>query len=173
MYFPAILRYGAKLVCGLALTLAVQLSFAQDEPSIPPGSHALEFDPASAGLFGSVQNPDLVIGPCDELNIVVVLDESGSIDDDAAFPGFFSQNEQEVRAALLGLATELNNSGTELAVIQFSTESKIVDVDGVGPGLPGYREVNDDLISDLSEYLYPGGAAGPDDRRRGRRGGPG
>ncbi|NNC83998.1 MAG: hypothetical protein HKN79_10510, partial [Flavobacteriales bacterium] len=147
-----------SLLCG-----GILIGQETSEPSIEPGTKFVPFDPADEDALRSliVDNPDLVIGPCEDFNVVLILDESGSIDDDAAFPGQFSQNEQEVRAATLGLATALNNKGGDMAIVEFSTESEIIDIDGAGPGAPGYRTIDDDFISDLSEYLYPGGVNPP------------
>lgn len=160
-------RICISLTMAMCLVMISNQSFAQepinDEPYMAPGAQYIQVDPAEAEALRNtiVENPDLIVGPCEEFNIVIILDASGSIDDDASSAGQFSQNEQDVRAATLGLAQALNNTGGEIAIVQFSTSSQIVDVDGGGPGAAGYRLVNDDFIDDLSDYLYPGGVNPP------------
>ncbi len=96
-------------------------------------------------------NPDLVIGPCENFDVILVLDESGSIDD-----GTNGQtNENLVRLATLGLAESLQLGGGSLAIVEFSTSSSITDVDGIGPGVAGYRTVDANYVQELDDYLFP------------------
>ncbi len=96
-------------------------------------------------------NPDLIIGPCENFDVILILDESGSINDGPNG----ELNENLVREATLGLAQALQAGGGSMAIVEFSKNSSITDIDGAGPGTAGYRTVDADYVSDLSEYLFP------------------
>ena len=114
------------------------------EPSLSDGFVSL----SASELALLVDNPDLIIGPCENLDVILILDESGSIS---------SPDDNIVRNATLALAQALQAGGGQLAIIEFSSASSISDIDGAGPGAAGYRTVNPTYVAELSEYLFPGG----------------
>lgn len=94
-----------------------------------------------------VPNPDLPTNlGCASLDVVLILDESGSIDDGPNG----SSNEQSVRDAAISLANGLKNSGASLAVITFSTSAQIVNLPSFGAG---YNEVDDSYVTQFTSYL--------------------
>lgn len=67
--------------------------------------------------IGCISNPDLEAS-CESLNIILVLDESGSI--------FNAGVEQDVEQAVLDFVNVLNGTAAQLAIVDFSTNSSIV-----------------------------------------------
>src|SRR5690554_3643106 len=82
----------------------------------------------SLGLRGDTPapNPDLPADiACGDIKIVLILDESGSITEDQS-PGAAAA----VRSGASQLAQSLLNSGAELTVIEFATESTVLNLGG-------------------------------------------
>ena len=91
----------------------------------------------SAERVASVVNPDLPADiACSTLDVIFVLDESGSIN---------STEAASVRTGAMALANALNGSGATLRLIEFSTTSSIIDL--------GVTTVNATFISRLNLYL--------------------
>ncbi len=65
------------------------------------------------GVFEYNENPDLNVGSCEDFRVILVLDESGSIQDAGA--------ESEVRSAAIAMVDGLTGSGAELAVVEFAS----------------------------------------------------
>ncbi|WP_040248693.1 proprotein convertase P-domain-containing protein, partial [Psychroserpens mesophilus] len=74
---------------------------------------------------------------CNALNVIVVLDESGSID---------SSTESQVEAASLALANALKDTGAELAFVEFASSA---DIPTYG-GFTGWNTVNQAYIDGLN-----------------------
>ena len=73
-------QIGKSLIMALCLVSLTNLSFGQepnsDEPYVLPGTQYVQVAPAEAEALRNniVDNPDLVVGPCEEFNIVIILD---------------------------------------------------------------------------------------------------
>ena len=93
-----------------------------------------------------IPNPDLVTDQvCDQFRVIMVLDESGSIDDGPNG----SVNEQSVRDAAVALANGLSNSGAQLALVEFSSSATVSTIGGVS----GFQTVDNAYVGQLSSYL--------------------
>ena len=87
-------------------------------------------------------NPDLA-KKCD-LKVALVLDESGSIQSAGAT--------QKVRDAAKAFANGLVGSGSQIGVIEFNTDARVVDLDPVGSAF--YNDVTQTWVDgQLSSYL--------------------
>ena len=87
-------------------------------------------------------NPDLA-KKCD-LKVAVVLDESGSIESAGAT--------QNVRDAAKAFANGLVGSGSQIGVIEFNTDARVVDLDPVGTSF--YNNVTQGWVNgQLTPYL--------------------
>lgn len=83
---------------------------------------------------GCFPNPDLM-SECEGLNIILVLDESGSI--------FNAGVEQDVEQGVMDFVNALNGTPAELAIVDFSTTSAIVS---------GYSSVDQNYIDN---FIFP------------------
>jgi len=142
------------LTRGLLLaTAAVLFSFAQIQAQ---EAESGEYTPHSSlysddVLFQSlgnrsmtepVDNPDFnAANGCSELRVVLVLDESGSMN---GLP------ESETRSAALSLAQSFEGSFATLEIIEFSAEARRVDLE------TGSEFVDETYINNLTEYLNGG-----------------
>ncbi|MEO1057305.1 MAG: hypothetical protein AAFY28_10370, partial [Actinomycetota bacterium] len=93
-------------------------------------------------------NPDLALS-CG-IPVVVVLDESGSIDD----PGSGSSGspvsaEPNVKAATVALANGLVNTGSQLRLAEFSTNARDVSLNGS----TAFKEVTPTVVSEVETYF--------------------
>ncbi len=92
------------------------------------------------GLPSTANNPTLDPGSnCDDLRIILVLDESGSMNGAA---------EAEARNAALVLAQSFDNTLASLRILEFSSEARFIDLDEV--------LVNDAYLTNLEAYLNGG-----------------
>lgn len=78
--------------------------------------------------------------PC-PLNLVLVIDESGSISD--------NMSAQIVRDAVMGLANSLANSGSQMAIVEFESLAERIAIGGTTE----LSEVNSSFLSGLQNYL--------------------
>ncbi len=91
-------------------------------------------------------NPDLEPEDCTLFDVILILDESGSID--SGNNG--NANEQAVRDAAVLLAEGISGTGATMAVIEFSTGAVISNIPGFGTG---YNEVTPAYVAALEDYL--------------------
>ena len=86
-------------------------------------------------------NPDLTKA-CG-LDVLVILDESGSIAS--------SNATDDVRRAFTAFVDSLNNTGSSMAVVEFSTVARLPSIGG----LPGgqYITITDDTSQDFQDYI--------------------
>ena len=75
------------------------------------------------------------------LNIVLVIDESGSIED--------NMSTDSIRAAVMTLANALNGSGSKMAIVEFETTARRVEI-GTDSAL---QDINGAFIANLNTYL--------------------
>jgi uncharacterized repeat protein (TIGR01451 family) len=104
-----------------------------------PGSYAS----ASAlnGFVASAPNPDIPSSKlCRDLKITFVLDESGSI--------AISNATELVKTGVRALGNALLNSGAQLRIVEFSRQSRVIDL--------GLTDVNSTFVSRLNDYLGSG-----------------
>jgi hypothetical protein len=87
-----------------------------------------------------VENPDLSVQNCPAIDVILILDESGSIDED----------DDEVIDGALAMANGLSGTGARLALIIFNTEAEQVNVPGFGSG---YNEVTPAYVAALNTHL--------------------
>ncbi len=80
-------------------------------------------------------NPDLMAA-CGELDIVFVVDESNSINTAA--------EQAAVRQGTLSFLNSLSCTGSRVAMVEFATTARIVN---------NYREVDNDYVSDVTDYF--------------------
>ncbi|MCB0819760.1 MAG: VWA domain-containing protein, partial [Bacteroidetes bacterium] len=116
---------------------------APDILNVPEGMNARDF---AASLYATSRgsqrttpsnNPDLPEDlVCQNLDVIFVLDESGSIN---------SSEAASVRTGALALANALNNSGANLRLVEFNTTASVVNL--------GMTEVNNTFISRFNSYL--------------------
>ncbi|WP_435413681.1 proprotein convertase P-domain-containing protein, partial [Psychroserpens mesophilus] len=128
------------------LTYPIGTSYNVDISTVIPstiGSCAEPFNPADCVANISGIQDDCCINPinpspsCNALNVIVVLDESGSID---------SSTESQVEAASLALANALKDTGAELAFVEFASSA---DIPTYG-GFTGWNTVNQAYIDGLN-----------------------
>jgi len=110
--------------------------------SSPQGLGCFELsDPIEITMASCLQgNPDLEPEDCTLFDVILILDESGSIDGD----------EQAVRDAAVLLAEGISGTGASMAVIEFSTGATISNIPGFGAG---YNEVTSAYVDALEDYL--------------------
>ena len=86
-------------------------------------------------------NPDLTKA-CG-LDVLVILDESGSIES--------SNATDDVRRAFTAFVDSLNNTGSSMAVVEFSTVARLPSIGG----LPGgqYITITDGTSQDFEDYI--------------------
>ncbi|MEX1188317.1 MAG: hypothetical protein WED33_03600, partial [Bacteroidia bacterium] len=116
---------------------------APDKLIVPDGMTARDF---AASLYASRNgelrtnsdsNPDLPPNTsCTNLDVIFVLDESGSIN---------STEAANVEIGALALANALNNSGASLRIVEFATTASVVNL--------GVTAVNNTFVSRFSNYL--------------------
>lgn len=105
---------------------------------------ALSRSGSPEGLLG-VPNPNLkLVCPTD---IIVILDESASIGGNS--PGA-SNISPQVRAGAYAFAQAFNFTGSRMAIVEFSSNAQLAVIGGA----PGYKQVNNNYLSDLNNYLY-------------------
>ncbi|MCB9318022.1 MAG: VWA domain-containing protein [Lewinellaceae bacterium] len=95
-------------------------------------------DPLVCGdcfLPAPTDNPDLT-ATCDDLQMVFILDESGSIGNSGAT--------NDVRDGVLAFMNALNGSGVEMAIIEFNATSRLVT---------NYQLINNALIASVTGYF--------------------
>ncbi len=127
--------------CLLALIFLSQSSKAQIYgygDVIPArGSYAT----ALSGFVASAPNPDIPSSKlCRDLKITFVLDESGSI--------AVSNSTELVKTGVRALGNALLNSGAQLRIVEFSRQSRVIEL--------GLTEVNNTFLSRLNDYLGAG-----------------
>ncbi len=140
------------ILCSVFTMLHSNVVFAQDadnyydttkwiSPDIPrinPGGRLLiNARPAQTLGDPTSVNPDIPQSLlCQDLRVVFILDESGSIN---------GPESETVRKGAKALANALLNSGATLQLVEFSSLSHIVDLGGTA--------VNSTFISNLNDYL--------------------
>ena len=86
-----------------------------------------------------VQNPDLDPGACDDFKVILVLDESGSIDPGVdGTAGGSADYGPDVIAAAKSMVNGLVDSGAELAVVEFASLASNSNINGS----TDFQEVN-------------------------------
>ena len=113
--------------------------YGYDDVIPAPGSYS------TASAFNSfvapASNPDLPSSKlCSDLKITFVLDESGSI--------AISNATELVKTGVRALGNALLNSGAQLRIVEFSRQSRVIDL--------GLTDVNSTFMSRLNEYLGSG-----------------
>ncbi len=116
---------------------------APDQLIVPDGMTAKSF---AASLYNSAvgalrtdsdSNPDLPPNTsCTNLDVIFVLDESGSIN---------STEAANVENGALALANALNNSGASLRIVEFATTASVVNL--------GVTTVNNTFVNRFTNYL--------------------
>ena len=86
-------------------------------------------------------NPDL--NKACGLDVMMILDESGSIAS--------SNATDDVQLAFTAFVESLNNTGSSMAVIEFSTVARLPSIGGVAPGT--YLTIDNSTIPDFEEYI--------------------
>jgi uncharacterized repeat protein (TIGR01451 family) len=115
---------------------------APDILNVPEGMTARQFATSLYEVRNNAQrsssaNPDLPADlVCSNLDVIFVLDESGSIDD---------SEESAVENGALEMLQALNNTGANIRIIEFATTASVVNL--------GVTEVNNTLISRFTSYL--------------------
>ncbi|MBO6655133.1 GEVED domain-containing protein, partial [Psychroserpens sp.] len=94
-----------------------------------------------------VINPDLEVGACDDFKVILVLDESGSIDPGSN--GGTSDFGPDVINAAKSMVDGLLNSGTQLAVIEFASLASISNINGTA----GFQEVTPAYKAAFDTYI--------------------
>lgn len=114
----------------VAIAVATMLAAVIPSAEADPGENTATAD-----------NPDLTKA-CG-LDVLVVLDESGSI--------ATSNATNDVRNAFEAFVDSLNNTGSSMSVIEFSTVARLPSIGG----LPGgeYITLNDDTRDDFEDYI--------------------
>lgn len=111
-------------------------SFDYGDPVPPPGAYQ-----TLASRIASSENPNIPTDLlCQDLRVIFVLDESGSI--------AISGATQAVKDGVSTLGNALLNSGATLQIIEFSTTSSVVNL--------GLNTVNETYLSRLNDYLGAG-----------------
>jgi hypothetical protein len=116
----------AGLVCVTVLLTVWPLSTAQ----AAPGESTVPVD-----------NPDLTKA-CG-LDVLMILDESGSIDS--------SHATDDVRRAFSSFVESLANTGSSMAIVEFSTVARLPSVGGVPGGT--YVTIDDSTLPDFQDYI--------------------
>ena len=116
----------------------------QDTGTLDSWEITFQNDPNS----GPVANPDLSPGACDDFKVILVLDESGSIDPGAngASGGDFGP---DVRNAAIAMANGLVDSGAELAVIEFASLASNSNINGS----TDFQEVTPAYVTAFTTYI--------------------
>lgn len=106
-----------------------------------PASGSYASASALNGFVASTPNPDIPSSKlCRDIKITFVLDESGSI---------ASSNSTElVKTGVRALGNALLNSGAQLRIVEFGTQSRVIEL--------GIIDVNSTFISRLNDYLGAG-----------------
>lgn len=95
----------------------------------------------------TLPNPDFSINDCENFNVALVLDESGSMG---------STGIKAVKNAVLTMANGLKNTGANLAIVEFSSEAWVVNIDQPtnNPSVGAGYELVDDLYLNKLNYYY-------------------
>lgn len=132
---PLLFLFFITMFVGLQPTALAQTS-VYDDPVPPPGAYQ-----AFNSLVASSPNPDIPRDLlCQDLRVIFVLDESGSIANSGAT--------QAVKDGVRTLGNALLNSGATLQIIEFSSTSTLVDL--------GLNTVSPLYLNRLEEYLGSG-----------------
>jgi uncharacterized repeat protein (TIGR01451 family) len=115
-------------------------------PVMAVGALLVTLMPAIAGAdhnesTAPADNPDLTKA-CG-LDVLMILDESGSIDS--------SHATQDVRNAFSAFVSSLNNTGSSMSVIEFSTVARLPSIGGTPPGT--YVTIDDATSQDFNSYI--------------------
>ena len=86
-------------------------------------------------------NPDL--SKACGLDVMMILDESGSI--------ATSNATDDVQRAFTAFVESLNNTGSSMSVIEFSTVARLPSIGGVAPGT--YLTIDNSTVPDFQEYI--------------------
>ncbi len=126
------------LICFLSNSSQAQV-YGYDD--VIPASGSYSSASSFNSFVASITNPDIPSTKlCSDLKITFVLDESGSI--------AISNSTESVKLGVRSLANALLNSGAQLRIIEFSAESRIIDL--------GQTEVNSTFVTNLNQYLGAG-----------------
>ena len=86
-------------------------------------------------------NPDL--NKACGLDVMMILDESGSIAS--------SNATDDVQRAFTAFVESLNNTGSSMSVIEFSTVARLPSIGGVAPGT--YLTIDNSTVPDFQDYI--------------------
>ena len=146
-----VIFYITAEITGTPATLSNTATVTNPETELDGSNNSATDDntPYTDQSFGGtnpVCNPDVVIGDCDQFDIIMVVDMSGSI----ASGGSGAANTQAVRDAVVAVASALSGTGARMAVVIFNTTAFVADITGGGGG---YDVVDATYVTQCSTWF--------------------